>query len=188
MKIKRIGTVSLTMILAIIGFVTALDSPQYDSVFAVLPIGADAELDDTYRQLFGELIRFELSNAGLHVHDSDNLTALTASDLIGSIGDVDELAVLEIGEEEAADFVLTCLFSKNGTRMQITFTCFDVGEKQTVTSVSSNVLPYVLGTPGTSVALSGAYGLSLEFSYAVFFEPDYPIMGYMPGLSFYISG
>jgi hypothetical protein len=56
------------------------------------------------------------------------------------------------------------------------------------TGYQFKVLPYALGTIGISAAIGESYGLSLELSFSAFFEPDYPIMGYMPGIRFYING
>ena len=50
------------------------------------------------------------------------------------------------------------------------------------------IVPYALGTIGILAALDDSYGLSLELSFSACFEPDYPIIGYMPGLRFYING
>lgn len=49
------------------------------------------------------------------------------------------------------------------------------------------ILPYALGTVGISAAFGKTYGMSIELSFSAFFEPDYPIMGYMPGVRLYLS-
>lgn len=48
-------------------------------------------------------------------------------------------------------------------------------------------LPYALATLGTSFSISNTFELLFELSFAAFFEPDYPIMGYMPGIRFLLS-
>ena len=49
------------------------------------------------------------------------------------------------------------------------------------------ILPFALATLGTSFSISNTFELLFELSFAAFFEPDYPIMGYMPGIRFLIS-
>ncbi|MBA7654183.1 hypothetical protein ES703_62059 [subsurface metagenome] len=50
----------------------------------------------------------------------------------------------------------------------------------------SKVIPYVLGGIGLNIPFTKTFGIAVDTSYAVFFEKQYPIMGFIPSLYLYM--
>jgi len=51
---------------------------------------------------------------------------------------------------------------------------------------AATVIPYVIGGVGVTVSMGDGFGISLDGSYAVFFDSPAPIMGYTPSVSFLV--
>jgi hypothetical protein len=51
---------------------------------------------------------------------------------------------------------------------------------------AATVIPYVIGGVGVTVSMGDGFGISLDGSYAAFFDSPAPIMGYTPSVSFLV--